>query len=67
MKSGTWVGGAHAAGSFASRYGAQRDLLLRGIVGLDPATGAVTPETVRGDDLLYVNGDEIEFFEFIPG
>jgi hypothetical protein len=71
MTSGRWVAGAYAAEGFASGYPERDDVLLRPVVDVDEVTGEFVldenRELVTRDRTLYVNGAEIEYFEFTDG
>jgi hypothetical protein len=69
-KSGTWIGGAYASGSFASGYpGDSQDIYLSQAAEIDPETGTFAldekgePE-LRENSSLLVNWREIEYLEF---
>lgn len=68
LKSGSWIGGAYAQGSYAAGYPEPQDIYLVDAVDVDADTGEFelgTDDEVqfRGSSLL-VRWDEIEYLEF---
>jgi hypothetical protein len=69
LKSGRWIGGAYAPGSHASGYPEGHDLYLVATAEMDQASGNFllneAGDVVRREGTLFVNGTEIEYFEFV--
>ena len=71
LKSGPWIGGAYARGSYVAGYPEDGDILLANRADVDPATGDfVTDATgavvLRAEKLL-IRWEEVEYLEFIDG
>lgn len=71
LKTGAWVGGAYASGSFASGYPERRDLFIVQAAELDPQTGLFETDangSVRlRDEQILVDGENIDYLEFTDG
>jgi len=69
LKSGRWIGGAFAPGSYASGYPEAPDLYLVATAEMDQESGNFLLNEagglVRRSGTLFVNGTEIEYFEFV--
>ena len=69
LKSGRWIGGGFAPGSYASGYPEAPDLYLVATAEMDPESGDFLVNEagglVRREGTLFVNGTEIEYFEFM--
>jgi hypothetical protein len=68
LKSGRWIGGAYASGSYVGGYPEAPDLYLVATVERDQESGDfLLNEAGRlvGRGTLFVNGTEIEYFEFV--
>jgi hypothetical protein len=71
LKSGTWIGGAYARGSYAAGYPEDGDLLLANRADVDAVTGDFLIDAggrvvLRGEKLL-IRWEEVEYLEFIDG
>ena len=69
LKSGRWIGGAYAPGSHASGYPEAPDLYLVTTAKMDQESGDFLTNDAGGvvlrEGTLFVNGAEIEYFEFV--
>ncbi len=68
LKSGTWVGGAYAKGSYAAGYPEPQDIYISEVVEIDPETGefehnGAGEPLLRGSSLL-ASWEDIEYLEF---
>jgi hypothetical protein len=71
LKSGLWIGGAYAQGSYAAGYPEDGDLYLATLADIDAQSGEFAFDsdgavTLRDASLL-VRWEEIEYLEFIDG
>ena len=68
LKSGTWVGGAYAEGSYSGGYPEPADLFLAVTAEVDPESGefarGADGQAVLNDYGLLVRWSEVEFLEF---
>ena len=69
LKSGRWIGGAYAPGSYASGYPELLDLYLVATAEMDQQSGDFLVNEADGlilrEGTLFVSGTEIEYFEFV--
>jgi Family of unknown function (DUF6338) len=69
LKSGGWIGGELAAGSYAAGYPESQDLYVASAAEVDPETGEFVFEDgkvkLRSSGIL-VRWDEVEYLEIIP-
>jgi hypothetical protein len=71
LKSGSWIGGAFAQGSYAAVYPEPPDLYLAWAAEVDPSSGAFLfdehDRVVLRDSGILIRWEEVEYLEFIDG
>jgi hypothetical protein len=71
LKSGSWIGGAFAQGSYAAVYPEPSDLYLAWAAEVDPSSGAFLfdehDRVVLRDSGILIRWEEVEYLEFIDG
>ncbi|MGH3034946.1 MAG: DUF6338 family protein [Gaiellaceae bacterium] len=71
LKSGSWIGGAFAQGSYAAVYPEPSDIYLTWTAEVDPSSGAFAfdehERVVLRDSGVLIRWEEVEYLEFIDG